>query len=101
MHFINPNGEELVQGESAVEEVTPTECGSGIGPEVNASNPQAKPGNLCVYATELQNTRLAGGSSESIRAEGTAGAGALFQFTGDPEGNTVQYAGGTWAVTAE
>jgi hypothetical protein len=51
-HFINPDGMEAV---APGEEVAPTECGSAIGPEVNASNPQAKPGNLCVYADALQN----------------------------------------------
>ena len=94
-HFINSNGKESTNG---AEEVTPTECGSAIGSEVNASNPQAKPGNLCVYATELVN---AIGASELIKAAGTAGAVASFFFTGDLEGKTVQYASGTWAVTAE
>ena len=46
VHYINTAGEEVTEAGTQ----PPTECGSGIGPGVNADNPQAKPGNLCVYA---------------------------------------------------
>jgi hypothetical protein len=102
VHFINPNGMEKPSGVRPEEEVAPTECGSGIGPGVNASNPQAKPGNLCVYATELESAR---GDSEEIFApgegfnQGTGTSGAIAEFSVTGEGP--QYARGTWAVTAE
>jgi hypothetical protein len=98
-HFINIDGKEISM--ETEEEVAPTECGSGIGPEVNAANPQAKPGNLCIYATYLQNALTvteavqapAGGKGGSA---GTTGAVALFGFKPGTE-----QAYGTWAVTAE
>jgi Collagen triple helix repeat (20 copies) len=50
VHVILANGEEQVLNEALeLKEVTPTECGSAIGPEVDVDDPQAKPGNLCVY----------------------------------------------------
>ncbi len=101
VHFINLNGKEI--NAETEEEAVPTECGSGIGPNVNAANPQAKPGNLCVYAESLQNantnTLLVIGPGTSGSAEaGTMGAFALFDFQKLGE----QAAGfGAWAVTAE
>jgi hypothetical protein len=98
-HFINTEGMEIDLNEKVV---APTECGSGIGPEVNASNPQAKPGNLCIYAARLENART---SSQVIQDPGlpaTAGqagrTGATAQF--NLEGG-IQRGHGTWAVTAE
>jgi len=102
-HFINTNGMEITTVNPITKittEVAPTECGSGIGPEVNASNPQAKPGNLCVYAAELRSLLSSsvdiidpslGGSGQT----GKTGALELFDFTNGSEGS------GTWAVTAE
>jgi hypothetical protein len=100
VHFINTNGMEV---DLAEEEVAPTQCGSGIGPEVNAANPQAKPGNLCIYAANFASAT--GSSSASIsppkrvtpeEGAGRNGARELFVFPeGTGEGD------GTWAVTAE
>ncbi len=100
VHFINTNGMEIDLNE---EEVAPTQCGSGIGPEVNAVNPQAKPGNLCIYGANFGSA--AGTSSNSIfppkrvtpeEGAGRNGAIELFVFPeGSGEGD------GTWAVTAE
>lgn len=97
-HFIDEKGMEINLNR---EEVAPTECGSGIGPEVNASNPQAKPGNLCIYATALHNAKTEqelifppGGGEGG--AAGTTGAVAIFGLIGN-----AQYGWGTWAVTAE
>ncbi len=58
VHVILANGkEQLFNPETSTrEEITPTQCGSGIGAEVNAKNPQAKPGHLCVYVGELLGT---------------------------------------------
>ena len=97
-HFINENGLEFNLKE---EEVPPTECGSGIGPEVNASNPQAKPGNLCIYAGKLHNavsvTELVNAPGGGSGGEaGTTGAVVSFSFTGETQSGV-----GTWAVTAE
>ena len=98
-HFILTNGKEIDLNE---EEVAPTECGSGIGPEVNAANPQAKPGNLCIYAAELNN---AISNDETINAPGAPVGGSVgkmgaFEFFGGFTGTT-QNGHGTWAVTAE
>jgi hypothetical protein len=103
VHIISAKGGEIVGFE---EEVAPTECGSGIGPEVNASNPEAKPGNLCIYEVELQHIAffkediVAAGEGLNVGV-GTVGALTSVTVTGDPEGKTVQFARGTWAVTAE
>jgi hypothetical protein len=97
-HFINEAGMEFNLEEKEVE---PTECGSGIGPDVNASNPQAKPGNLCVYAAELEK---AFAHTEAIFAPGAHGGGqagttGAFVVFGLTPGTQAGH--GTWAVTAE
>jgi hypothetical protein len=98
-HFINKNGMEI---DPEAKEVAPTQCGSGIGPEVNASNPQAKPGNLCIYTAQLEKAKANSGlifDSGSVPFELGAGrTGAWEQFV--LEGG-VQIGIGTWAVTAE
>jgi hypothetical protein len=96
VHFINTNGMEIDLEQN---EVAPTQCGSGIGPEVNASNPQAKPGNLCIYATELKNATSSDLGFISPGTEpgaGRSGAVENFVFTA---GNQSGF--GAWAVTAE
>ena len=97
-HFINEKGLEFNLNE---EEVAPTDCGSGIGPEVNISNPQAKPGNLCIYAAGLHNATtvtelVSAPSGGEGGTAGTTGAVVSFALTGN-----AQYGHGTWAVTAE
>jgi hypothetical protein len=108
-HFIAPDGGEIVGiGIDAKEkffpqEIPPVACGSGIGPEVNASNPKAKPGNLCVYASNLNKATISlsgtiqdpvlGGEGQTGRTGAVAGLGSLED--GHREGR------GTWAVTAE
>jgi hypothetical protein len=94
-HYIKPNGMELIEkapsGSEEVEEVTPTECGSGIGPGVNAENPQAAPGNLCVYAaTEIALPELLKLASHPF---GAVLSGAI--------GATGGTGTGSWAVTAQ
>jgi hypothetical protein len=98
-HFIASNGMEVIGGG---EEVTPTECGSAIGPEVNASNPQAKPGSLCVYETELQNAVVIGDviTAPSLPGKGRAGTTGAYARVGFRTG-TPEFGRGTWAVTAE
>jgi hypothetical protein len=97
-HLILKNGMEEVESE----EVVPTACGSAIGPEVNASNPQAKPGNLCVYLVELTGLST---ESNAIKDPATGGfgnvgrTGAIMETGITFEGT--QRADGTWAVTAE
>ena len=97
VHYINPAGKEI---NGSFEEVAPTECGSGIGPGVNAENPQAKPGNLCVYAaTETfakSGSELILNPATRAAGAGTTGASMDALITG-PHGEGL----GTWAVTAE
>jgi hypothetical protein len=99
-HYINQNGMEV---NAADEEVAPTECGSGIGPQVNAANPQAKPGNLCIYAANLKGAFSYDGGIYGVGEPGTASVGTtgdLVQFV--LESKTIEEEGqGTWAVTAE
>jgi hypothetical protein len=97
-HFINTSGMEVNLSE---EEVAPTDCGSAIGPEVNASNPQAKAGALCVYASQMQGVFT---ETELLSAPGAAGAGragtmGAFALVGLQGG--LEEGHGTWAVTAE
>jgi hypothetical protein len=102
-HFINTEGMEIDL--ETEKEVAPTECGSGINPGINAqesvANPQAKPGNLCIYAAKLENATISPAAIQDpvLRGEAQAGrTGAIERFvlgSGTQEGN------GTWAVTAE
>jgi hypothetical protein len=108
-HLINSTGMEITEynlnakDEIVYTEVAPTDCGSAIGPEVNASNPQAKQGNLCVYVAELKNTKTGSTSilDPALGGGSTAGVtGALLYV--EPNSGAEQAAGsGTWAVTAE
>lgn len=107
VHFLNPDGEELVQKPDfgGAEAVEPTGCGNDIGPEANAANPEAAPGHLCVYASALTNISLSlfapviqdpsagGGGGGTL---GASKAGAIIGFLG--ENNALAF--GTWAVTA-
>ncbi len=97
-HYINPEGMEV---NAADEDVAPTECGSGIGPGVNASNPQAKPGNLCIYAAVLKGAfSYDGGFNGPAGEVGVPTTGIFEQFL--LESKTLEEEGlGTWAVTAE
>lgn len=109
VHMINEeSGEELIVNEETftVEEVPPTDCGSDLGPGVNAENPQAAPGNLCVYIGLAKNPSAialggfilkAGSSGENLASKGASTAGAILRFAGE-EGGKAQ---GTWAVTGE
>jgi hypothetical protein len=91
VHFILANGKEL---NLAFEEVEPTECGTGT-----AEDPQADPGNLCVYVGSASNVLGYSGTIKNASLEvgaSTAGASVgFFNQTGEPSGV------GTWAVTAE
>ncbi|HWM62728.1 MAG TPA: hypothetical protein VNP96_01910 [Solirubrobacterales bacterium] len=96
VHYINPAGKEVVFGE----EFTPTDCGSGIGAGVNAANPQAKPGHLCVYAAFTNKLGPLGGPigiKKASNAAGASTAGALLEWN-FMEANA--RAAGTFAVTA-
>jgi hypothetical protein len=110
VHFIYTNGEELLIGENAeedliVEQVPSQEC------KGTAAEPTAQPGNLCVYATVMTGALAeiepftAGikvTSSEIGNPGGAGGGGAgktgahisITLYTGATEG------WGTWAVTA-
>jgi hypothetical protein len=99
-HYINAKGMEIDFND---EEVVPTQCGSGIGPEVNASNPQAKPGNLCIYDVALENAFT---GSETIFdpvlfGSGQAGRTGALEAFGFPPAGGKEEGHGTWAVTAE
>ncbi len=112
VHFINAKGMEVAEievkpNQFRVEEVPPTECGSGINPgispEESAANPQAKPGNLCIYTTELETAET--NSNEilepaTLREDEAGRTGALVIFGFPPTGGREE-GFGTWAVTAE
>jgi hypothetical protein len=99
VHYIKVNGMEDV---GSGEEVTPTQCGAAVGG--SAAEPQAAPGNLCVYASELggyeafqvRAAERINNPSAGFGEEGAAVSGAVMIFE---EQVGVGY--GTWAVTAE
>lgn len=108
VHYINAAGKEVLLNETtfAEEQVTPTQCGSAIGATVNAGNPQAKPGNLCVYETFKTPSAFvtsqfivdfehpSGAFDPAARGTSTAGALLFFGLSGSSAG------WGSWAVTA-
>ncbi len=93
VHYINSAGKEV----TAAGPVANTgECAGGI-----VASPTAKPGNLCVYASEEKEVVTESGLIENPATPGTAGTGktgayALFVIQGEDA-----YGVGTWAVTAE
>ncbi len=93
VHYINPAGEEV----TAVGPVANTgECAGGT-----AANPIAKPGNLCVYASEEKEAATESRVIENPATPGAAGTGktgayAFFLIKGEDASGV-----GTWAVTAE
>jgi hypothetical protein len=102
-HLINSTGMEITGYNGATKtytETAPEDCGSGIGPEVNASNPQAKPGNLCVYISSLNNA-VATSTNIIDPATTAAGAGRTGAIETFVTSEGTQSGRGTWAVTAE
>lgn len=101
-HVITPEGKEMVEVENPpgseefeLQEVTPTECGSALGAGVDAENPQAPPGVLCLYvAQNFENL------TPFIRAPtfGSHSFGVEATFIGGSPGASLR---GTWAVTSE
>ncbi len=85
-HYINVNGKEVIENPSTgkPEEVTPTGCPG------NAEEPQAEPGNLCVYAR-------AESAAPSLMQVIPAAFGASIAGSGGEPGGLL---GGSWAVTA-
>jgi collagen triple helix repeat protein len=120
VHLIAPDGKELVKKTTEpAEEVDPTGCGTAIktptGPEINAANPQAAPGNLCVYigaaiseeiyatlGSQLIVDPVAECASLACFGKGEGGVGAstagarLYTTSEAPQ----EAVWGTWAVTA-
>lgn len=96
-HFINEAGEELfLNSKFEVEERTSTVC-KGTDEE-----PTAEPGNLCAYAHQQFNSKLAQGFGFLNVEAGGIGAGkvgTVLSFEAEEAGKVV--ADGTWAVTAE
>ena len=105
VHFIQSNGKEVVFDPSVnpggPTEVDPTNCGIGIAPNVDAANPQAKPGHLCVYAgnTLINSSLISNGQilrPSNIGSVGAdvSGATLVFKLSGANARGA-----GTWAVT--
>jgi hypothetical protein len=96
-HFINPSGKEVIEGsgEKLTEEVVSVACTG------SAAEPKAKPGNLCIYAHEVENVLTISGlftQNPGTREDGVGTTGALQEFVV----TAVEAKGyGTWAVTAE
>jgi Collagen triple helix repeat (20 copies) len=99
VHYIAPNGKENNPGGEPV--ITPIDCGSGIEPGVNAANPQANPGHLCVYAAKQNNATTVNlafrDPATATSINGSSANGTLLEII--TEGSS-SYAYGTWAVTA-
>jgi hypothetical protein len=75
--------------------VPPTECGTPAG---TAEEPEASPGNLCVYEASVTNLRFNKILKASIRVPeaGASTAGAVLKMNPEEE---EAYGWGTWAVT--
>ncbi len=108
VHYLNAAGKELVLSFVTFEttEVEPTDCGSDIGPGVNATNPQANPGALCVYtgvASEFNTSAFPPtvnvGAFSATAQPGASVAGAVLNVLVKTTSNGA-YGSGTWAVTA-
>ncbi len=95
VHFINQFGKEVVGGK---------EKQSGVCTG-NVAAPTAAPGNLCVYAAELNNVFIQVAASERIKPVSPSGIGAGTTgavWAGIFKENPGGFSGyGTWAVTAE
>jgi hypothetical protein len=102
VHFINHLGKEVILDETTdlEEEIEPSVVGACLG---SAQTPAAAPGNFCVYADRLLETKAntenlfnpAPVVGEPSGGAGTTGAIGRFVVTGS-EGQGY----GTWAVTA-
>jgi hypothetical protein len=91
VHFIAPNGKEILEGEEL--EASPA-CEGGTVEE-----PKAKPGNLCIYTEKLEEVETT--ETEIVDASpttlGAGPTGTMIWFYGATPG---ALAFGTWAVTA-
>ncbi len=94
VHYINPHGEEVIEGGRTVQPPI-AECPG------KAAKPEATPGNFCVYA-ELEEGVASGSvaiydpGTHLIEGAGTTGAVEGFKVTGTSQPESF----GTWAVTA-
>jgi hypothetical protein len=105
-HYIRVNGmEPVLNGKGEIEEVTPTEC------KGSHREPQANPGNLCVYATEESNSLDALGSNffpktcafgvTSCAGQAPAADPFGFSLIGVSAAEGLVFDTGSWAVTAQ
>jgi hypothetical protein len=89
VHFISPTGKEILfNAQEEIEERAPVGCGHGT-----VAEPQAEPGNLCIYAKEMQN--FSNAVSQEIEVTKVGATAPLSIKPGD------HYAYGSWAVTGE
>ncbi|HEX6665459.1 MAG TPA: hypothetical protein VF081_02560 [Solirubrobacterales bacterium] len=105
LHFINPNGKEIVANpvtEVEEEEVDSTVCLGSV------AAPSAPTGHLCVYTKGFSNVKSkqanfvnpeTGGQNENVSSALT-GALLAFDVVGEETETTIPRAFGTWAVTA-
>jgi hypothetical protein len=98
VHYVNPEGKEVVIPGLTELETHPSCPGT-------AENPKAAAGNLCVYATLIENDQPGPGNgtiykagSRSTSFPGASTAGAIVIFPKGPGGEPIGW--GTWAVTA-
>jgi hypothetical protein len=92
LHYVNPAGEEVVQGTGEIVTVPATKC---LG---SADEPTAPAGEICVYADEEELFNAEYGYRPESFFEHLYTSGATFFFFLQPEDG---WAFGTWAVTAK
>jgi len=92
LHYVDPSGEEVVQGTGEIVRVPATHC---LG---SAEEPTAPAGEICVYADEESLNSAEYGYRPEAFFEHLYTSGATFFFFLLPEEG---FAFGTWAVTAE
>jgi hypothetical protein len=97
-HFIAPNGLELSEAGQQYHEIASTTCKGSV------ENPEAAPGNLCVYTSGLEKTSVGEEHVPTFLSfegkayiEGVGTAGTVLLFGGVVEGASGR---GAWALTA-
>ncbi|MGA9286050.1 MAG: hypothetical protein WBV85_11490 [Solirubrobacteraceae bacterium] len=89
-HFILPNGKEhLLNVKGELEEREPVDCPGTV------EEPEAEPGNFCVYAAELHNMEPI--VSQYLPASAVGSSTIMTAIAHESE----RYAFGSWAVTGE
>ncbi len=98
IHYVNTSGKEV----HGATEIEPVECENAANPgAASAANPEAKPGNLCVFAAKEEEAKSKDADITRAASEfGETGASTAGALVGIHVQGAGAEANGTWAVTA-